>query len=57
MVWGLMINYMKRPIEERLEALGNFVPSVDNRAVCDTFCCNAKWVKDRALQSEDLYIM
>lgn len=49
MVWGLMINYMKLPIEERLDAVRKFVPSIDNWAVCDTFCCNAKWVRDRAL--------
>lgn len=46
-VWGLMINAMKVPWEQRSEMLAKFVPVMDNWAVCDTFCCNAKWKCDR----------
>ena len=42
-VWGLMINAMKVSWEERAEMLRKYVPVLDNWAVCDTFCCNAKW--------------
>ena len=34
MVWGLMINYMKLPIEERLEALAKIS---DHRLACTPF--------------------
>ena len=42
-VWGLMINAMKVTWEQRAEMLRKYVPVLDNWAVCDTFCCNAKW--------------
>lgn len=48
-VWGLMINYVKCPLPERLRMTEAFLPVIDNWAVCDTFCCSAKWAggKDR----------
>ena len=46
-VWGLMINAMMVSWEERAEMLRKYVPVLDNWAVCDTFCCNAKWKCDR----------
>lgn len=52
-VWGLMINAMKVTWEERAEMLRKYVPVLDNWAVCDTFCCNAKWV-DCGSRSSDL---
>lgn len=45
-VWGLMINYLKVPMDVRLNLLTRFIPVIDNWGVCDTFCSNAKWVKD-----------
>lgn len=45
-VWGLMINAMKVSWEERADMLRKYVPVLDNWAVCDTFCCNAKWVTE-----------
>lgn len=42
-IWGLMLDKMKIPLEERLELFGKFVPAIDNWAVCDTVCCDAKW--------------
>ena len=44
MVWGLVIDYMKVPLEERIERTGKFLPSIDNWAICDTFCSNSKWI-------------
>lgn len=45
-VWGLMINAMKVTWEQRAEMIRKYVPVLDNWAVCDTFCCNAKWVTE-----------
>lgn len=46
-VWGLMLDKMKVPLEERLEMFGKFVPAIDNWAICDTVCSEAKWAKKR----------
>lgn len=49
-IWGLTIDRVKCGITERLELTDKFLPHVDNWAICDTFCCNAKWAakaKDR----------
>ena len=43
LVWGLTINALKCTSEERLAFLEAYVPVLDNWAVCDSFCCNAKW--------------
>lgn len=48
MIWGLMLDYMKVPLGERLERFGRFVPHIDNWAVCDTVCAAAKWVAARS---------
>ena len=44
MIWGLAIDYAKMPLEERLRMIEEFIPAIDNWAICDNFCCNAKWV-------------
>lgn len=43
LVWGLTVNAMKCTLEEKLDLLRHYVPVLDNWAVCDSFCCNAKW--------------
>lgn len=43
MVWGFLINLEKCSVEKRFERLAKFVPVMDNWAVCDSFCANAKW--------------
>ena len=45
LVWGLTINALKCTWEERLSLLKPYIPVLDNWAVCDSFCCNAKWVQ------------
>ena len=45
LVWGLIINALKCITEERLALLKTYIPVLDNWAVCDSFCCNAKWAK------------
>jgi len=44
MIWGLTLDYVKVPLEERLARVESFIPSIDNWAICDTFCSNAKWI-------------
>lgn len=46
-VWGLLINGIKAPEEQKLTFLSSFVPAMDNWAVCDTICCNIKCIKDK----------
>ena len=46
-VWGLMINALKATQEHKLALLRTFVPVMDNWAVCDTICCNIKWIKEK----------
>ena len=43
LVWGLTINALKCSWEERLSLLKPYIPILDNWAVCDSFCSNAKW--------------
>ena len=47
LVWGLMINAFKATQEHKLALLRAFVPVMDNWAVCDTICCNIKWITDK----------
>ena len=47
LVWGLMINAIKATQEHKLALLKAFVPVMDNWAVCDTICCNIKWITDK----------
>lgn len=46
-VWGLVINSINVSWEIRKAMVAAYVPVIDNWGVCDTFCCNAKWVKDK----------
>lgn len=43
LIWGLAINALKCPLDERFQLLRTYIPVLDNWAVCDSFCCNAKW--------------
>ena len=53
-VWGLMINALKATQDHKLALLRTFVPVIDNWAVCDTICCNIKWIKDKEVLWEYL---
>ena len=46
-VWGLLINALKVPEMQKYAYLRAFVPAMDNWAICDTICCNIKWIKDK----------
>lgn len=45
MIWGLMIDYAKVDLSRRCALIEQFLPAIDNWAICDTFCCNSKWAK------------
>ena len=45
MIYGLVIGYMKADLETRLKYLEQFVPMIDNWAICDTFCAGLKIAK------------
>lgn len=44
MIWGFLINMEKCSLVEKFRMLECFVPVIDNWAVCDAFCANAKWM-------------
>lgn len=44
-VWGFLINLEKCTLEERFAMLERYVPVLDNWAVCDSYCANAKWME------------
>ena len=43
-VWGFLINMQKLSLDQRLAMTARFVPAMDNWAVCDCWCSNAKWM-------------
>ena len=43
-IWGFLINLEKCTPEQHFAMLTNYVPLLDNWAVCDAFCANAKWM-------------
>ena len=54
-IWGLILDYMKIPLDERLGLFGKFIPDIDNWAVCDTVCCAAKWAGNRGTDKKRLW--
>ncbi len=55
MIWGMMINAVKCSNEEKVRLLRDFVVAIDNWAVCDTFCSDAKWMK--RLANDELWLV
>lgn len=43
MLWGMIIGAAKMQAEERLAFIKEFLPRIDNWAVCDTFCGDLKF--------------
>lgn len=46
MLQGMVIGLIKKNPEDILNYVKNFVPKIDNWAVCDTFCSSLKFVSD-----------
>lgn len=51
-VWGLMLSCMKVSLQERFSRLDNFVPQIDNWAVCDLVCSASKWAGKLSVTEE-----
>ena len=45
MLQGMVLGYVKANIEEILSYILDFVPKIDNWAVCDSFCIGLKFTK------------
>ncbi|MBU5333078.1 DNA alkylation repair protein [Anaerocolumna aminovalerica] len=45
MLTGMVIGCVKTDMEEILKYVGEFVPQIDNWAVCDSFCAGLKFTK------------
>ncbi len=45
MLQGMVIGYAKCPFEEKLQYIKDFVPKINNWAVCDTVCAGLKDIK------------
>lgn len=45
MLQGLVIGYAKCLFEEKLEYIRDFIPKIDNWAICDTVCSGLKDIK------------
>jgi len=45
MLTGMVIGYVKADAEEILKYVAEFVPQIDNWAVCDSFCTGLKFTK------------
>lgn len=45
MLQGMVIGYLRCPVEERLALIQDFVPKIDNWSVCDSFCVGLKFAK------------
>ena len=46
MLKGMIIGLFKKPAEDVFSYVQDFVPTIDNWAVCDNFCCSLKMTKD-----------
>ncbi len=44
-IWGYLINQEKVPMEQKFALLRQYIPVLDNWAVCDSYCAHAKWLK------------
>lgn len=53
-IWGMIINRLKVTTDERLEMFKTFIPIIDNWAVCDTFCSDAKWLRKAKTETKEL---
>lgn len=46
MLQGFLIGYIKINTEERLKLISNFIPKINNWAICDSFCASLKFTKN-----------
>lgn len=46
MLQGMLIGLIKEPACKKLLRIKNFLPGIDNWAVCDSFCCGLKFTNE-----------
>ena len=46
LIKGLVIGYSKTDYKSKVDMINNFVPLIDNWAVCDSFTANLKFIKN-----------
>ncbi|MDR0271488.1 DNA alkylation repair protein [Paenibacillus sp.] len=46
MLQGMLIEYVKADVDEKLELTSSFIPKIDNWSVCDSFCTGLKFTKN-----------
>ncbi|MBE9918071.1 DNA alkylation repair protein [Paenibacillus donghaensis] len=45
MLQGMLIEYIKADVNEKLGLVASFIPKIDNWSVCDSFCTGLKFAK------------
>ena len=50
MLKGMIIGYIKVPLDAKLELIRQFVPKINNWSVCDSFCSGLKFTKDHQME-------
>ena len=56
MIEGLTIGYIKTDNESRFNYIKNFIPKINNWAVCDSFCNNLKFTKKNMKEVWDFIV-
>lgn len=52
MIEGLVIGYLKNSLQEKIKYIENFIPKIDNWAICDTVSSN---LKVKSTEKEELW--
>jgi len=52
MIEGLLIGYLKIPLQEKIKYIEKFIPKIDNWAICDTFSSN---LRVKSTEREELW--
>ena len=53
MIWGMLLDWMPCTLQERLDGFRDFIPAIDNWAVCDYICDDSKWCKGHLKETWD----
>ena len=56
LIWGFLINAERTPLHQRIKMLEAYILILDNWAVCDSFCSDAKWMKEADKETLWLWI-
>ncbi len=46
MIWGMLLGYINLPYEERKKELDQFIPHINNWAICDCSCATYKFMRE-----------